>query len=339
MMKSMFKMVTTLSFLVAVGLATAPAPADAADVKTIKAGIGLNDQSPQYKGQLKFKEIVEAKSNGRIKVDLFASAQLGDDTKMMTSLRAGTLEMTCPSTAPIAGLDKKWMLFDLPFLFPNEEAADKILDGPLGKRYLDSLPAHGIIGMAFWENGFRQLTNSVREVKSPADLKGLKIRTMENPVHLATFRTMGANPTPMPFSEIFSALQQKTIDGQENPSTTNFLQKYFEVQKFNTLSNHFYSPFVFMYSKKLFDALSKEDQQIILAAAQEAGVYQRKINRETMGEAVAGMEKAGITVTKLTPEQHNAFVEATKDIAGQFESAIGADNLKEIRAEVAKYAK
>jgi tripartite ATP-independent transporter DctP family solute receptor len=338
-MKSMFKVVTTLSFLAAVGLAAAPVPAESAEVKTIKAGIGLNDQSPQYKGLLKFKELVEARSSGRIKVDLFASAQLGDDTKMMTSLRAGTLEMTCPSTAPIAGLDKKWMLFDLPFLFPNEEVADKILDGPLGKRYLDSLPAHGIIGMAFWENGFRQLTNSVREVKSPADLKGLKIRTMENPVHLATFRTMGANPTPMPFSEIFSALQQKTIDGQENPSTTNFLQKYFEIQKFNTLSNHFYSPFVFMYSKKLFDGLSKEDQEIILTAAREAGVYQRKINRDTMGEAVAGMEKGGMTVTRLTPEQHKAFVEATQGIAPQFESVIGADNLKEIKAEIAKYVK
>jgi tripartite ATP-independent transporter DctP family solute receptor len=314
----------------------AAAPAVAADAKTIKVGIGLNEQSPQYTGLLKFKELVEKESGGRFKVDLFANAQLGDDTKMMTSLRAGTLEMTCPSTAPIAGLDRKWMVFDLPFLFPNEQVADKVLDGPFGQKYLDSLPSHGIIGMAFWENGFRQLTNSTREIKSPADLKGLKIRTMENPVHLATFRGMGANPTPMPFSEIFSALQQKTIDGQENPSTTNFLQKYYEVQKFTTLSNHFYSPFVFMYSKRLFDTLSKEDQALILKAAREAGAYQRQVNRDTMGKAVEGMEKAGMTVTKLTPEQHNAFVEATKNIAPQFEGEIGADNLKTIREEIAK---
>lgn len=262
-MKSMFKMVSTgLSLLIAAGLiagcdskdtkpAAAPAVEKKVEAKIIKAGIGLNDQSPQYKGLLKFKEILEAESKGRYEVNLFASSQLGDDTKMMTSLRAGTLEMTCPSTAPIAGLDKKWMVFDLPFLFPDEEVADKVLDGPFGQQYLTSLADHGIIGMAFWENGFRQLTNNVHEIKTPADLKGLKIRTMENPVHLATFRGMGANPTPMPFGELFSALQQKTIDGQENPSTSNFLQKFYEVQKFSTLSNHFYSPFVFMYSKKI----------------------------------------------------------------------------------------
>ncbi|MDR0379831.1 MAG: TRAP transporter substrate-binding protein [Candidatus Accumulibacter sp.] len=334
-MKSTFRMAgTALSLLFAAGVMLA-APAGAAP-KTIKAGIGLNELSPQYKGLQKFKEIVEAESKGRFKVDLFANAQLGDDAKMMTSLRAGTLEMTCPSTAPIAGLDKQWMVFDLPFLFPNEEVADKVLDGPFGQKYLDSLPAHGIVGMAFWENGFRQLTNSKVEIKQPADLKGLKIRTMENPVHLATFQTMGANPTPMPFSEVFSALQEKTIDGQENPSTTNFLQKYYEVQKFSTLSNHFYSPFVFMYSKRLWDALSQEDQALILKAAKEAGAYERKVNRETMGEAVAGMEKGGMTVTRLTPEQHQAFVDATKDIAERFESDIGADNLKAIREEIAK---
>ena len=132
------------------------------------------------------------------------------------------------------------MGFDIPFLFPNEEVADKVLDGPFGKKYLESLSAHGIIGMAFWENGFRQLTNSTREVKSPADLKGMKIRTMENPVHLASFKALGASPTPMPFGELFAAMQQKIIDGQENPSTTNFLQKFYEVQKFTTLTGNFY---------------------------------------------------------------------------------------------------
>ena len=335
MMKNTFKIASTVLGLMVAGLMVA-APAAAADAKTIKVGIGYNEQSPQYKGLQKFKELVETRSNGRLKVDLFGNSQLGDDAKMMTSLRAGTLEMTMPSTAPIAGLDRQWMVFDLPFLFPNEEVADKVLDGPFGQKFLDGLPTHGIIGMAFWENGFRELTNSVREVKSPEDLKGLKIRTMENPVHLAAFRALGANPTPMPFGELFSALQQKTIDGQENPSPTIFLQKFYEVQKFTTLSNHFYSPFVFMYSKRLWDRLEKQDQDVILAAAKEARLEQRKINRDTMGEAVAGMEKNGMTVTRLTPEQHNAFVEATKDIGKQFEKEFGADNLKALMEEIAK---
>ena len=339
-MKTVFQMTrTALTVLVTAGLMTAVGYSSTAEARVIKAGIGYNEKSPQYQGLQKFKEIVERETKGRLEVKLFANSQLGDDTKMMTSLRAGTLEMTCPSTAPIAGLDKKWMVFDLPFLFPNEEVADKVLDGPFGKKYMDSLPQHGIIGLAWWENGFRQLTNSAREVKTPADMKGLKIRTMENPVHLASFKALGASPTPMPFGEVFSAMQQKIIDGQENPSPTIYLQKFYEVQKYTTLTGHFYSPFVFMFSKKIFDTLSKEDQQIILKAAQEAGVYQRKVNREAMNEAVAGMQKGGMTVTKLTPEQHKVFVEATKDIAKQFEAEIGAENVQAMRAEIAKYVK
>jgi len=274
------------------------APEKKAEKRVIKVGIGLNEQSPQYKGLQKFKEIVEKDSKGRLEVQLFANSQLGDDTKMMTALRAGTLEMTCPSTAPIAGLDKKWMVFDIPFLFPNEEIADKIVDGPIGQKLLTSLSSHGIKGIAFWENGYRQLTNSVREVKAPADVKGLKIRTMENPVHLAAFRTLGANPTPMPFGELFTSLQQRTIDGQENPLTTIHLQKFYEVQKYTTLTNHFYSPFVFMFSQKIWDTLPKEDQEVIMKAGKEAGVYERKVNRDMMKESVIALEKAGMIVTK-----------------------------------------
>jgi len=307
--------------------------------KVIKVAIGLNEESPEFKGLQKFKEIVEKDSKGRLEVNIFGNAQLGDDVKAMTQLRAGTLEMSGPSSSPIASLDKKWMVFDLPFLFPNEEVVDKVLDGAIGQKFLDSLSQYGIKGICYYENGYRQLTNSTREIKSPADLKGLKIRTMENPVHLAAFRTMGANPTPMPFSEVFTAMQQKTIDGQENPSTTNYLQKFYEVQKYNTLSNHVYTPFVIMFSQKIWATLPKEDQDIILKAGKESSVYQRQYNREMMKEAVAGMEKNGVVVTRLTPEQQKAFMEATKDIVTQFQAEIGTTTVQEVQAEIAKYAK
>ena len=315
------------------------APEKKAEKRVIKEGIGLNEQSPQYKGLQKFKEIVEKDSKGRLEVQLFANSQLGDDTKMMTALRAGTLEMTCPSTAPIAGLDKKWMVFDIPFLFPNEEIVDKVVDGPIGQKMLASLSSHGIKGVAFWENGYRQLTNSTREVKTPADVKGLKIRTMENPVHLAAFRTLGANPTPMPFGELFTSLQQKTIDGQENPLTTIHLQKFYEVQKYATLTNHFYSPFVFMFSQKIWDTLPKEDQDLIMKAGKEAGVYERKINRDMMKDSAAALEKAGMIVTKLTPEQQKAFMDATQEVGAKFENDIGKELLAEVKAEIAKNMK
>lgn len=316
-----------------------PAPEKKAEKKVIRVSIGLNDASPEYKGLEKWKELVAKESNGRLEIQIFPSAQLGDDIKTMTALRAGTLEMSGPSSSPMATIDKKWMVFDLPFLFPNEKVVDAVLDGPFGKKMLDSLSAHGLVGIMYMENGYRQLTNSKHEVKSPGDVKGLKIRTMENPVHLAAWRALGANPTPMPFSEVFNAMQQKTIDGQENPNTTNYLQKFHEVQKFTTLSKHVYTPFVIMYSKKLWDTLPKADQEILLKTAKEASKWQREYNRKVDAEAAQGLEKAGMKVTRLTPEQQKAFMDATKDIAAQFEKEIGKDTIAEVKAEIAKNSK
>ncbi|HHV56393.1 MAG TPA: TRAP transporter substrate-binding protein [Firmicutes bacterium] len=312
------------------------APGTGSAKKVIKFGIGLNDKSPQYKGLEKFKEIVEKESNGRFEVQLYHSSQLGDDVKLMEGLRMGTIEMTSPSTAPIAGLNKQFMVFDLPFLFPNEQVADKVLDGPVGQKLLDSLTDKGIIGLAYWENGYRQLTNSKREVKTPEDLVGLKIRTMENPVHLASFRAMGANPSPMPFGELFTAMEQNTIDGQENPLTTIYLQKYYEVQKYCTLTNHFYSPFVTMMSKKFWDGLSPEDQALMKKAALEAGAYERQVNRQMMKEMADNLRQAGMTVTELTPEQAEAFRKKTEGVAAQFEDQIGKDIIEAVKAEIAK---
>lgn len=307
-----------------------------AEKKVIRVSIGLNDASPEYKGLEKWKELVAKESNGRLEVQIFPSAQLGDDIKTMTALRAGTLEMSGPSSSPIATIDKKWMIFDLPFLFANEKIVDSVLDGPFGQKMLDSLSTHGLVGVMYFENGYRQLTNSKHEVKTPADIKGLKIRTMENPVHLAAWRALGANPTPMPFSEVFNAMQQKTIDGQENPNTTNYLQKFYEVQKYTTITNHVWGPHVILYSKKLWDALPKEDQEILKKTGKEASRWQREYNRKVEAEALEGLAKAGMTVTKLTPEQVQLFQDATKGIAAQFENDIGKDTIAEVRAEIAK---
>ncbi|MDR7866897.1 MAG: TRAP transporter substrate-binding protein [Sporomusaceae bacterium] len=307
--------------------------------KVIKVSIGLNDASPEYKGLEKWKELVAKESKGRLEIQIFPSAQLGDDIKTMTALRAGTLEMSGPSSSPMATIDKRWMVFDLPFLFPNEKVVDAVLDGPFGKKMLDSLQTHGLVGIMYMENGYRQVTNSKREIKTPDDIKGLKIRTMENPVHLAAWRKLGANPTPMPFSEVFNAMQQKTIDGQENPNTTNFLQKFHEVQKYTTLSKHVYTPFVIMYSKKLWDTLPKEDQALLMKTGQEASKWQREYNRKVDAEAAQGLAKAGMTVTNLTPDQQKLFMDATKDIAAQFEKEIGKDVITEVRAEIAKASK
>src|SRR5512136_1917662 len=276
------------TLFVVIGLLDSPALAQ----KILKISNGINEQHPSYLAGKKFEEIVETKLPGKYDVQVYANAQLGDDVRATEAVRMGTLEMVTTSASPLTGLVPAFNVFDLPFIIPNEKAADAIYDGPIGAKLAADLEAKGIKLLAYYENGFRQLTNSVREVKSPADMKGLKIRTMQNPIHLEAFRAMGANPTPMPFSEVFTALQQHTIDGQENPIPTIWLSKFYEVQKYVTLTGHVYGPHIVLINKKLFDSFPPEHQKIILAAAKESAVYQRALNRKMNTEFVDNLRKA-----------------------------------------------
>lgn len=305
---------------------------------TINAGIGLNDKSAQFQSLQHFKEIVEKNSGGKIEVVLFHSSQLGDDRTMMEALKMGTQEMTCPSTAPMTAFVNAFKIYDLPFIFANEEVADYILDGPVGKKLLDMLPGQGLVGLAYWENGFRMLTNSSRPVVTPEDLKGMKIRTMENPIHLAAFRTMGANPTPMAFGELFSAMQQKVVDGQENPWGTIFLQNFFEVQKYATDTGHVYSPFVLLISKKFWDKLPDDMKAVVQDAADQAKVHNRALNRKMNAEYLEKL-KEKMEVTILTPEQKAAFQNACRPIYDQFGKDIGEDLIKEVQELSAGFKK
>lgn len=332
-------MMVTAALLAGCGGDKKPAAQNNGAKKAIRISIGLNEASHEYQGLKKFKEVVDAKTNGRYDVQLYANAQLGDDVKATEALRAGTLEMTGPSTSPLAGISKELMVFDLPFLFPNNKVAYQVMDGPVGQKILDTLPAKGLIGLAYWENGFRHVTNSVREIKSPADTKGLKIRTMENPIHLATWKALGANPTPMPFSEVFTAMQQKTIDGQENPIPTIYLSKYNEVQKYCTLTGHVYTPHILLISKKVWDTLSAEDQKIFQEAAYAARDHVRQVSKEMNDSQVAKLREAGMTVTELTPDELKAFQDAVQPVYEQFADKIGKDLVDQVRAEVTKLYK
>ena len=305
---------------------------------TINAGIGLNDKSAQFQSLQYFKEVVERNSDGKIEVVLFHSSQLGDDRNMMEALKMGTQEMTCPSTAPMTAFINAFKIYDLPFIFANEEVADYILDGPVGKKLLDMLPDQGLVGLAYWENGFRMLTNSSRPVQSPEDLKGMKIRTMENPIHLAAFRTMGANPTPMAFGELFSAMQQKVVDGQENPWGTIFLQNFFEVQKYATDTGHVYSPFVLLISKKFWDKLPDDLKAVVQDAADQSKVHNRALNRKMNAEYLEKL-KEKMDVVILTPEQKAAFQKACQPIYEQFGKDIGEDLIKEVQELSAAFKK
>lgn len=322
-----------LTLALAIGLTAGQAPAQG---KVLKISNGINEQHPSYLGNKKFGEILAAKLPGKYTVQVYANSQLGDDVRATEAVRMGTLEMVTTSASPLTGLVPEFNVFDLPFIVPNEKAADAIFDGPIGAKLATALEAKGIKLLAYYENGFRQLTNSARPVKSPADLKGLKIRTMQNPIHLEAFRAMGANPTPMPFSEVFTALQQKTIDGQENPIPTIWLSKFYEVQKYVSMTGHVYGPHIMLIGKKLWDSFPAGDQKIIAEAAQESAVFQRALNRKMNKDFVDNLKKAGTTVTDLTPEQHKAFVDAVAPVYATWEPKIGKALMDEFRATVSK---
>ncbi len=302
---------------------------------TLKISNGVNEKHPSYLASVKFGELLNEKLPGHFKVEVYANAQLGDDVRATESTQMGSLEMVCTSASPLVGLVPDFMVLDLPFLFPNEKAADAVLDGKVGQELAAKLEPKGLKLMAYYENGFRQLTNSAKEITSPADLKGLKIRTMENPIHLAAWKALGANPTPMPFSEVFTAMQQKTIDGQENPIPTIYLQKFYEVQGYTTLTGHVYGPHILLMNKKLFDSFTPEEQKVLLEAAHESALYQRSINRKMNSDYVEELRKNGMIVTELTPEQLKAFQDAVQPVYQQFEDKIGKDLIKQVQDEIA----
>lgn len=305
--------------------------------KVIKVSNGVADKHPAVIAlNEKFKKIVEEKTNGRFAVEVYFSNQLGDDVKATEALRAGTLEACMTSTAPLVGFTKELAIFDIPFLFNDEKTADFVLDGPVGKQISDLMPAQGLINLAWAENGFRHLTNSVRPVKTPDDLKGMKVRTMENTFHLAAWRAMGANPTPMSWAEVFTALQQKAIDGQENPVPNFYTSKIQEVNKYIATTGHIYSPFMFLFSKKIWDTYSKEDQEIILAAAKETGVYERKLNREATNKYLDDLKKEGYTVVELTAEQKKPFRDLTAPVWDQVAAKVGKELVDQVKGEMAK---
>ena len=300
----------------------------------IKFGIGLAEDSPQALSVDYFGEILDQRSDGRIDVNMFPNSQVGDDLQMMNALQSGTLEMTMPSTSPATSIVPQLQLFDLPFLFPTAEDADAVLDGPIGQEMLDAFDGSGIHALAFAENGYRQLTNSVGPVAAPEDVEGLRIRVMENPIQVSIWETLGAAPTSMAFGEVFSALEQGVVDGQENPWSTILTSRFNEVQGYGSETRHVYTPFVFMIGEEFYDNLCPEDQQLIQEASEQARDYQRTISREYSDYAKEQLAEGGMEITELTDEQRAAFQEAVQPVYDQWRDEIGGDLIDRVQEQV-----
>jgi tripartite ATP-independent transporter DctP family solute receptor len=293
--------------------------------KVMKFGLVTPKEHTLSVGALKFKEIVEKESNGSLEVQVFTDGQLGGDRDMLEGLQLGTLQATNASTGPIASFVKSFNVFDLPFLFKDNETAYRVLDGPNGQELLGMLPKVEIVGLGYWENGFRNLTNSKHEVKGVKDVKGLKIRTIETPLHMDTWNQIGASATPMAVTELFTALQQGVVDGQENPYSNIKVNKFYEAQKYLTNTRHIYSASVMLISKKYWDTLTDEEKAILQKASDEVRDYQRELSQKENESALQFLKDSGMIVTDLTPEAHVEFVEALHPIYDKYKSEIGEE--------------
>ncbi|HEY9053398.1 MAG TPA: TRAP transporter substrate-binding protein [Rectinemataceae bacterium] len=276
-----------------------------------------------------FAKLVEERTDGRIKFKFYPDGQLGKgERELLEALQQGTIDLYVGSTGPLGGFSPSMQILDIPFLFRDYAHVDSVLDGPIGAALIADLEKVQMKGLAFWENGFRNLTNSKKVVKTPADAKGMKIRTMENPVHIQAWKAANVNPTPMAWGEVFGALQQGVIDGQENPVAVILQQKVYEVQKYLSLTQHVYSPAMLIMSAKRWAQIPKEDQEIILKAAKEGAVYQRNLGRQNEEQMLADLAKNGMNITKDVDKA--AWQAAMKPAFDAFSAQFGKERIDAI---------
>jgi tripartite ATP-independent transporter DctP family solute receptor len=288
----MKKLLTLLTLFTVIAFAV-PSPA----ALKIKLGVVTKPGSAQNIAAEKFKELIEQRSKGEIRVQIFHSASLGNETEILEQVQMNAIQMAIVTGGPFDKFDPIVRVVNYPFLFKDNDQADKILDGPLGAEILISLEGSGFKGLCFSENGFRNLTNSKRSVKTPTDIKGLKIRVMASAIHKAIWQTLGANPTPMPWP-IYTELEQGVIDGQENPLWVMEVYKFYEIQKYMTLSRHVYSYHIDVASLKWWKTLDKKSRDMIQRAMVEAAVFQRKDNRSKNAERLSFLKQKGMQVVE-----------------------------------------
>lgn len=301
-----------------------------------KLGHSMPPDHPQAVAMVKFSELVGQYTQNRVKIQVFPSAGLGSDDKMLQATQAGTQEVYYGAYAAIAGSVKELGIFDFPFLFENMKEVDAVMNGKMGQKVFDKMLPLGLVGLGWTEAGFRNLTNSKHAVKTADDIAGLKIRVMPNKVALDTWKALGANPTPMAFSEIFTALEIKAIDAEENPLILIFTNKFHEVNKFITVTNHVYTPCGIVVNKKFWDKIKPEDQQAMKKAGLEALKFHRGLMDAANKDVIAKLEAAGAKIEILPPAEVNKLRERTKPVIETYTKLIGEDFVKEFYAEIQK---
>jgi tripartite ATP-independent transporter DctP family solute receptor len=332
-----FKKTGLMQALAAGVLLAAAVTAHAADIKerTLRFAFQSAKEHPIGVGAQKFADLVSQKSGGKITVKLFPNGTLGGDLQVVSALQGGVVDMTALSSGLLSGQVKEYVLFDLPFMFGNGREADAVVDGPIGKQLGDKLADKGLVALGYWELGFRNLTNSRHPVAKLDDFKGLKIRVVQSPLYIDLFNTLGANAVPMPFPEVYSALEQKAVDGQENPLKSIELSKFYEVQPYLSITRHIYSPLSVLIGKKSWDKLSADEQQLIQQSLTESQAYQRQYARSEDQKAL-DMLKTRMKVAELPPAEVAKIRERIKPVLDKYAKDVGEPLMGQLNAELAK---
>ncbi len=301
------KLKTLISFVASAVMFSSVSYAD----MSLRFGYEGPRSDSQHAAAQKFNELVKEKTKGEIKLRLFPDSTLGNAQTMINGVRGGTIDIEMSSSSNFTGLASQLNVIDIPFIFKDRTHAYKVLDGEIGKDLLATLEEHGLKGLGFWEVGFRAFSNSRNTVTKPEDIKGLKVRTNQNPMYIKAFSLLGTNPVPMPLAELYTALETRAVDAQEHPIGIFWSSKLYEVQKYFSFTNHGYTPLIVVMNKAKFDALSPELQQALLEASQEAAQFQRDLNLKNETEIVAELRKAGVEVTdKVESDLFKSAIEA-----------------------------
>ncbi|WP_421401801.1 TRAP transporter substrate-binding protein [Agrobacterium fabrum] len=327
-------LLTTTAIAFAVG-AAAPAMAEF-NSRNIRVSNGINQDHPVGNGIKAMQACLDDKSGGKLKLTAFWGGALGGDLQATQALRSGVQEAVVTSSSPLVGLIPSLGVFDLPFLFANDKEADAVMDGAFGDMMNKKLEEQGLVNLAYWENGFRNLSNSKHAVNKWEDFSGLKVRVMQNNIFLDTFQNLGANATPMAFGEVFSALETNAIDAQENPYVTIDTSKFYEVQKYVTETNHAYTPFLFLFSKPIFDSYTAEEQTALRECAVVGRDEERKVIRELNQKSLEKIKAAGLEVNTLSPEEQTRIREKSMVVYEKHKAEIGADVVDAVLADLKK---
>ncbi|MGB6104991.1 MAG: TRAP transporter substrate-binding protein [Pusillimonas sp.] len=331
------KRIFAVTAFVAMAGVTAVGSIQAQEFKAYNArfGHGMADNHPAGEAAKKFAAEMSQATNGKMKITVIANQALGPDPQMLGALQGGVQEFYTGSALAMLGQVKELGFQDVPFLFESEAEAHTVFDGAVGDYLNEKLSAVGLHVLGWWENGFRHITNSRRPVNTLADLEGLKLRTQPNPLTLDAFKALGANASPLAWSELFVALETKAFDGQENPIVLMNTQRFYEVQKYMTLSGHVYSPLIFAVSKKFWDGLSQEEQTLMTAAAKNATVFQRELTASEVDVALQHMKDEGMQVTRFSDDDLQKIRDLVPPAIAPHLDKIGPEFMTLVRTEIA----